>query len=314
MRFKETEKVELKKSTAELKQAMADLCAFANVGEGTIYFGITDAGTIVGQNVSDATIKRGEQFVLRNIKKSAWINPNTGRREEQYEIPYLAIREAIANAVAHRDYKSPGNVDIAIFDDRIEVWSPGRLPSGISIFNIRSEKSFSLPRNPVISEALFLAGYIEKWGTGINKMNRLMQERDLPLPEYDEIGDNFVVVFKRGYDVKSESYHTAGKKVKQMVEPRHEPVKPEMPSKPKSSEKIRSKYRENTEKIRRKYGVNTEKVFLDIKENPFIKTREISNKTGLSQSTVEKAVSKLKKEGLLKRMGSDKSGYWEVLK
>lgn len=75
-------------------------------------------------------IDQTENFILRNIRKSAWINPKTGRRDEQYEIPYLAIREAIANAVAHRDYRMASHIDIAVFNNRVEVCSPGGLVDG----------------------------------------------------------------------------------------------------------------------------------------------------------------------------------------
>ncbi|MBU0567100.1 putative DNA binding domain-containing protein [bacterium] len=376
MRFRESEKAELKKSTAELKQALEDLCAFANTGQGTLCFGISDKGEIVGQEISDNTLKRvstsilslieprlypniytqkiegkdilivevkngperpyfykgkaykrvgttnaylsryeiekylyerenpayrfdkttvkeykagvaaktlkwflkkakeernlpvnlsesrniilgklglltqdklnfaglmafgkeiqrhfpdtivkcalfegidktgrildhieikdnifnqidyAENFILRNIRKSAWINPQTARREEQYELPYLAIREAVANAVAHRDYRMPSHIDVAIFDDRVEVWSPGGLPLGIEMKDL-FKKHISVLRNPAIAEVLFLAGYIERWGTGIDKMNGLMQEYELPIPEYEEISGSFVVVFRR---------------------------------------------------------------------------------------------------------------------
>jgi predicted HTH transcriptional regulator len=64
--------------------------------------------------------------------------------------------------------------------------------------------------------------------------------------------------------------------------------------------------------MRRKCGENAEKVLLSIKDDPFIKTHEIADKTQLSQRTVEKAVAKLKKAGVLKRIGPDKGGHWEV--
>ncbi|MEA2082246.1 MAG: putative DNA binding domain-containing protein [Elusimicrobiota bacterium] len=376
MKTNESERVEFKKSTAELKQALKTLCAFANNGEGTVYFGIDDKGKITGQEVSDNTIKRisasvlslieprlypniyvkkinnkdvllveiknspekpyfykgkaykrigtsdaylsryelekflyeranpayrfdrmiaedyrdgvsaktlkwflknaketrnlpidlsedkntilnklglmtqdklnfagllafgkkiqkhfpdiilkcavfegadktgrildhieinanafrqidyAENFILRNIRKAAWINPQTGRREERYELPYLAIREAVANAVAHRDYRIPSHIDIAIFDNRIEIWSPGALPFGIEIKEL-SKGHLSVLRNPAVAELLFLAGYIERWGTGIDKMNKMMRDYGLFSPEYKEIAGNFVVIFQR---------------------------------------------------------------------------------------------------------------------
>lgn len=143
------------------------------------------------------SIDRAEQFLFRNLRKSAWINPETGRREEKYEIPYIAIREAIANAVAHRDYRIQSHIEIVIYDDRVEVWSPGILPQGITLKDIHSNKAISILRNPTVSEILFLAGYIERWGTGINKMKYLMKERGLSEPEYEETASCFIVIFKK---------------------------------------------------------------------------------------------------------------------
>lgn len=397
-RFRESEETELKKSTAELKQALEDLCAFANAGTGTLYFGISDKGKIAGQEISDNTLKKvsttilslieprlypniyaqkidgkdilivevkngperpyfykgkaykrvgttnaylsryeiekylyerenpvyrfdkttvkeyksgvaaktlrwflkkakeernlpvnlseskniilsklglltqdklnfaglmafgkeiqrhfpdtivkcalfegidktgrildhivikdnifnqidyAENFILRNIRKSAWINPQTARREEQYELPYLAIREAIANAVAHRDYRIPSHIDVAIFDDRVEVWSPGGLPLGVKLEDIL-KKHISALRNPAIAELLYMIGYIERWGTGIDKMNRLMKKYGLVLPEYEEVGGHFVVTFKRKYEPADEVTDQASDQVTPQITP-----------------------------------------------------------------------------------------------
>jgi ATP-dependent DNA helicase RecG len=227
-----------------------------------------------------ASIDRAEQFILRNLRKSAWINPKTGRRDEQYEIPYLAIREAVANAVAHRDYKISATVDVAIFDDRVEVWSPGELPLGVTLENFRSKKKFSVLRNPVVSEALFLAGYIEKWGTGISKMNTLMEERGLPIPEYEEIESAFIVTFRKSHMGKTT----------QKIE--------------KSNEKSNEKGKEKSK----------EKILKVISKNSAITAKELAESIGLSVAGVEKNIRLLKKEGKLVRKGPDKGGHWEIKK
>ena len=78
--------------------------------------------------------------------------------------------------------------------------------------------------------------------------------------------------------------------------------------------KLQDSSDEGTDKVRRKYGESAEKVHRAISENLFIKTHEIAQKTGLSQRTVEKMIAILKKEGVLKRIGPDKGGHWEVVK
>lgn len=137
-----------------------------------------------------------ESFVLRNIHKAAEVDSKTMRRETHYEIPYRVIREAVANAVAHRDYRISSTIDVALFDDRIEIWSPGTLPTGMTIKLLQQDHA-SVLRNPTVGELLYLAGYIEHWGTGIRNMKEWMLEYGLPEPEYREEGLSFLTVLRR---------------------------------------------------------------------------------------------------------------------
>lgn len=150
-------------------------------------------------------IDLAEAFILRNISKSAEINPRTMRRETRYEVPYRAIREAISNAVAHRDYRISSTIDVALFDNRIEIWSPGTLPTGMTLQLLQKDHA-SILRNPTLAELLYLAGYIEHWGTGIKNMKKWMQDYELPAPKYREDGLCFVVILKR----KEGTKHPAG--------------------------------------------------------------------------------------------------------
>lgn len=137
-----------------------------------------------------------QRFIQKHCRKEYAVNPETAQREPVYEWPLLAIREALSNAIAHRDYMISGHTDIAIFDDRIEVWSSGTLPEGIKIEDLNKTHK-SILRNPAIAEMLYFAGYIERWGSGIKAMNTLIKKAGLPEPIYEEIGSNFVVTFKK---------------------------------------------------------------------------------------------------------------------
>jgi ATP-dependent DNA helicase RecG len=108
-------------------------------------------------------IDQAEKFVLFNMKKAAWVEPGKIERQEKWEYPPEAIREAITNAVAHRDYFSSGNVQIRIFDDRIEVWNPGCLPEGLTVEKLKG-KHESKPRNKLIARMFFLIKYIRAMG------------------------------------------------------------------------------------------------------------------------------------------------------
>ena len=136
-------------------------------------------------------VDEAERFVKRNTRLAARI---TGfERREITEYPYPAVREAIANAVAHRDYWRRGvEVRISIFADRIEVQSPGRLPPPLTVATLGGEHVL---RNQLIARLLFNIRYIEDWNTGIQRMRRWMREHGLQEPVFEEIGQTFQVTF-----------------------------------------------------------------------------------------------------------------------
>jgi ATP-dependent DNA helicase RecG len=135
--------------------------------------------------------KARKGFVRRNTRVAAKI---TGfERREVTEYPYPAVREAIANAVAHRNYwRRDVEVRVSIFADRIEVQSPGRLPAPLTLDTLGEEYAL---RNHLIAEFLFNIRYIERWNTGILRMRRWMKEHGLSEPVFEEIGHTFRVTF-----------------------------------------------------------------------------------------------------------------------
>ena len=126
-------------------------------------------------------VDRAEDFVLRNIKKSIWLVPGQVQREERYEYPPDAIREAMTNAVVHRDYESSSKVQVRIFDNRIEVWSPGLLPEGITIDDLKREHR-SIPRNPLLFKQFF---WVNKLPPSVEDLEKLgLNKRQLRAVEY----------------------------------------------------------------------------------------------------------------------------------
>jgi ATP-dependent DNA helicase RecG len=135
-------------------------------------------------------IEAAESFVLRNTRLSTRIIG--ARQQDFHQYPRPAIREAIVNAVAHRDYSLSGSqVRVFIFDDRLEVYSPGRLPNGVTLDNIRTH--FSKPRNEIIARALLNLGYVNILGSGIPRMIRLMREHSGREPDLELYDDLFLV-------------------------------------------------------------------------------------------------------------------------
>ncbi len=137
-------------------------------------------------------VRRAEAFVVANMRKGARIDGF--HREDRAEYPLPAVREAIVNAIAHRDYAIRGDeIRVLLFNDRIEVYSPGRLPGHVTVENIVEER-FS--RNEVIAQVLADMGFIERLGYGIDRMIRLMREWGLPSPRFAETANGFRVTLR----------------------------------------------------------------------------------------------------------------------
>jgi ATP-dependent DNA helicase RecG len=127
-------------------------------------------------------------------------------RVETYEYPKEAIREALLNAVAHKDYSGGAPIQIKVFKDRIMIWNDGQLPENWTITNLL-KKHASKPYNPDIANTLFRSGYIESWGRGIEKMMNYCLEAGIPAPNYSFEGSDFLVEFRK--DIYNEEYLTS---------------------------------------------------------------------------------------------------------
>lgn len=149
----------------------------------------------VGGNLIDQ-VKEVEKFIFNNISLSAWIEDGKIQRQEKWEYPPKAIREALVNAIVHRDYRSPSKVQVRIFDDRIEFWNPGRLPEGWTVEKLK-QKHESKPFNPLIAKAFFLIKYIEEVGMGTNKIIEWCKDWGLSEPDFEWTGTSIVTTLRK---------------------------------------------------------------------------------------------------------------------
>ncbi|MBI2927888.1 MAG: DUF4062 domain-containing protein [Verrucomicrobia bacterium] len=140
-------------------------------------------------------VDQAVDFVLSKINLAVGTRAASTQVPVSYELPPDAVREAIVNAVAHRDYTSTGSVQVMLFADRLEVWNPGTLSPSLTLQQLR-EPHGSFPANPLLAEPLYLAKYIERMGTGTRDMIRLCREAGLREPEY-AIRDGFVQTLRR---------------------------------------------------------------------------------------------------------------------
>ncbi len=194
------------------------------------------------------------------------------QREEIPDIPDIALREAIINAVCHRDYfDKSANVLIEVFDDRVEISNPGGLPSGMKPSDFGHK---SVARNPLIASLLNRIHYIEKVGTGINRIKQAVAETENSSVEFSFDG-GFSVVFRKLSEISAQSEAVEGSEIT----------------------------------VRETVG----KILEAIRDNPTITREELSQVTDLSIRGVEWNLARLKKEGKIKRIGPDRGGQWEII-
>ena len=229
-------------------------------------------------------VEEAYQFVLRHINMGA--NIEGLFRADIYELPITAIREMIANAVLHRSYLDRSCIQVCIFDDRIEVISPGMLYGGLDIITAKHGKSTC--RNEAIAEAFHYMRIVEAWGTGIPRIISRCKEYNLQEPLFEELGDGFLVtMFRKPTNQTNQSNQT-----NQLDQPN--PVDIEQ------SQIINIGDLEN-------------KIIELLKARPDATTKEIVEKLEITNNQVKYYIKKLKDDGIIKRVGTNRKGSWKVM-
>lgn len=219
------------------------------------------------QDVIEGNIFEMSDKVIETLRAKYLVSPiryEGLQRIEALEYPEEALREAILNAVIHKDYTGVF-IQLSVYNDKLVLWNQGRLPEEISVEKL-VQKHPSIPRNRLIADIFFKAGYIEAWGRGIRKIIDGFVNAGHPEPVFEELAGGIQVTLFKG----------VGKTVGETV------------------------------------GKTVGVLISLLKDYPEITREELAKKTGLSIRGVEYNLNKLKKNGLLKRIGPAKGGRWEV--
>ena len=180
------------------------------------------------------------------------------------------------NALCHKQYESCIPIQISVYEDRLYIANCGKLPENWTVDNLMS-KHASKPYNPAIANVFYLAGFIESWGRGIEKICQACREDGSPLPEYTVNPGDIMIKFTAS---ENRLFRSATHKV---------------------VEKVGEKLSE------------TEVVILDLlHEDPAYSYTAIAQKAGVSKKTVFVRIKSLKEKGILERVGSDRKGYWKI--
>jgi ATP-dependent DNA helicase RecG len=218
--------------------------------------------------------------VLQAKYLKATISYDGLQRVETWPVPMQALREAVLNAVVHKDYTSGAPIQISVYPDQLLIWNAGSLPPEWTVARLLS-KHPSAPFNPDVANAFFRSGQIESWGRGIERMMQVCLDAGLPAPVLEADAVGVCVTFHYALGGGGDN----GALVKTPVEtPVETPVK------------------------------TPELILGALRAKPDWTLAELAQSLGKSQSAVERAAAKLVKAGKLRFVGPKKGGYWEVMK
>lgn len=219
----------------------------------------------------------------------AYISYQGLQRRETFLFPDAALREALLNAVVHKDYSSGIPIQISVYDDRIVLWNPGDLPENWTLEKLLG-KHPSRPFNPLLANAFFRAGYIESWGRGIEKIHRECRNHDIEPPVYDFEMSGLMLTFR--------------------ANPAHLQAAAQETTQERVGEKVGEKGR--GKRSGKKLTVNQQGILELLFQHPKMAAPELAEIVGISERKIEQNIATLKKIGRLKRVGPAKGGHWEV--
>ena len=237
---------------------------------------IVDSHDIKG-NIQDQ-VDEAMGFIKRNIRCAIVNTPGKVDHDTVWDYPLEALRESLANAVCHRDYGSPHDIQLRVYEDSVAISSPGQLPFDMPMEMLMNPAHASRPRNRLIAQALYDMGVIEHYGRGIKRIKEECDGNGNAYPEWtDRIGEFLTTYRKRATDQKG-----LGEKL--------------------------------GEKLGGKLGENRRLILEVFRSDPQCSMPFVAEKLKISTTAVENNVSWLKQHGYLRRVGPDKGGHWEVMR
>lgn len=229
-------------------------------------------------------LNEGVSFVKRNMKKQ-W-KKTANSRIEMPDFCERSVFEGIVNGLIHRDYLINGSeVHIDIFDDRLVIYSPGGMPDGTKVQERQIDTIPSTRRNPVLADIFGRLGYMERQGSGLSKIreayeNAANYEEGME-PEFYSDRVMFIVTLKnlnyKNKDLEKKALNRALNRA-----------------------------------LKETLGENEKKILLLIQENPKITQVDIKEQLGIARSNVQKIMKILVDNNIIERIGSKKTGYWNV--
>lgn len=231
-------------------------------------------------------LEKAYQYVLEKINLASDI---VGiYRVDKYEIPPKSIREVIANAVIHRSYLEPNDIQVALYDNRLEITSPGMLLSGVNVK--RMKEGYSKLRNRAIASVFAYVNIIEKWGSGIPRIMNEIREYGLQEPEFIIFENDFRVnIYRKNYNTTQSTQGSTQNRIN-------------------TTQDISKK-----EKLDVKNLTETDKTIINtIINNPEMSQKQIADNLNWTVNKVKYYMKKFKQKNILKYEGTSQNGKWEI--
>ena len=241
-------------------------------------------------------------WTLRSRYLVAPIHYEGLQRIEPLEIPEDALREMVCNAIVHKNYLGP-HIQMRVWDDKIELWNFGELPYNYTIEKLLQTHE-SYPRNPLIAQIFYLAGLIEQWGRGYEKIHDAFVREHLMQPTFEQARGGILVTIPREKFIAIQTGKSIGAELSTT------------PDDQTSQKSVQKSVQKSTEKQQAIYDLIKNKGSLEPLNEPLnelLNTERIALLLDIPYSTAKRIVKDLEKKGLIVRVGSKKNGYWEIL-
>ena len=241
-------------------------------------------------------------WTLRSRYLVAPIHYEGLQRIEPLEIPEDALREMVCNAIVHKNYLGP-HIQMRVWDDKIELWNFGELPYNYTIEKLLQTHE-SYPRNPLIAQIFYLAGLIEQWGRGYEKIHDAFVREHLMQPTFEQARGGILVTIPREKFIAIQTGKSIGAELSTT------------PDDQTSQKSVQKSVQKSTEKQQAIYDLIKNKGSIEPLNEPLnelLNTERIALLLDIPYSTAKRIVKDLEKKGLIVRVGSKKNGHWEIL-
>ena len=244
-------------------------------------------------------------FVFDRLKRAEIPEQGKATTKRPFEIPEFVIREAIVNAIMHRDYfDKSSDIMVEAYRNKIVIFNPGGL---VKWLKPEEFGTISKRRNPIIASLLSRTIFVEKMGTGINRIRKAMETSNLPVPEFKFYEHSFYTSLFDKTMIKGigiESQETVEKTTRKILNISRTELLTLLEN------KVGSKL---VERVGSKLVENQLRIILLILENEKVSKNKMSEILNISTTAIDKNILKLKNLGIIKRVGPDKGGHWEIL-